>query len=355
MKKRFTRFIAMIVLLSTIATNVFASTLNIDSETHKDKFNEFEYFDKEYNIESFHKDLLELKPGLNSDEVKLYTQDYIDAYNMFKDMYPEISSKEIAKKASSSLLNKMDYLVDDYEYYKSKNSKVSYEPDGYELVVNYINENLNPGYEATLDTTEKNIAILKKNLDKMNKSDKELAMLYIEDMELEDKLKGENSYTIENTMSRSNNSEKEASLKAVAYAKKYWKNYNSSYPDWDADCANFVSQCLYAGEKTMRHSYPKIDDSRNWFSYGSKKEPSQVSSTWRGANMFKWHWVSRSYAYKDFDLSKNGELSRLYNYAQAGYPISFLNSKDNAYHTLIITGFNNNRKDVGVRNHSGSV
>ena len=100
-------------------------------------------------------------------------------------MYPEISSKEIAKKARSSLLNKLDYLVDDNEYYKSKNGKGYYEPDGYELVVKYINENLNPGYEATLDTTEKNIEILKKNLDKMNKSDKDLALLYIEDMELE--------------------------------------------------------------------------------------------------------------------------------------------------------------------------
>ena len=188
MKKKVV-FLIIMLIIPAIMGNVFESRSNSDSEIHKDKFNEFEYFDKEYNIESFQKDLLELKPGLSSDEVKLYTQDYIDAYNMFKDMYPEISSKDIAKKASSSLLNKMDYLVDDNEYYKSKNGKVSYEPDGYELVVNYINENLNPGYEATLDTTEKNIEILKKNLDKMNESDKELALLYIEDMELEYKLK----------------------------------------------------------------------------------------------------------------------------------------------------------------------
>lgn len=189
MKKKVVFSIIMLIMAVTIG-NLFPSTSKIDSEIHKDKWKELEYSDKEYNIESFQKDLLELKPGLSSDEVKLYTQDYIDAYNMYKDMYPELSSKEIAKKASSSLLNKMDYLVDDYEYYKSKNGKVSYEPDGYELVVNYINENLNPGYEATLDTTEKNIEILKKNLDKMNKSDQELAMLYIEDMELEDKLNG---------------------------------------------------------------------------------------------------------------------------------------------------------------------
>ncbi len=189
MKKKVVFSIIMLIIAVSMG-NLFAQTSKIDSEIHKNKWKEFEYFDKEYNLESFHKDLLELKPGLSSDEVKLYTQDYIDAYNMFKDMYPELSSKEIAKKASSSLLNKIDYLVDDYEYYKSKNGKAYYEPDGYELVVNYINENLNPGYEATLDTTEKNIEILKKNLDKMNKSDKELAMLYIEDMELEEKLNG---------------------------------------------------------------------------------------------------------------------------------------------------------------------
>lgn len=184
MKKKVVLSIMMLIIAVTMGS-LFASTSKIGSKIHKDKWKEFEYFDKEYNIESFHKDLLELKSGLNRDEVKSYTKDYIDAYNVFKDMYPEISSKEIAKKARSSLLNKLDYLVDDNEYYKSKNGKGYYEPDGYELVVNYINENLNPGYEATLDTTEKNIAILKKNLDKMNKSDKELAMLYIEDMELE--------------------------------------------------------------------------------------------------------------------------------------------------------------------------
>lgn len=159
-KKKVVFLIIMLIIAATMG-NLFASTSNSDSEKHKDKWGEFEYFDKEYNIGSFYKDLLELKPGLNSDEVKLYSQDYIDAYNMYKDMYPEISIKEIAKKASSSLFNKLDYLVDDYEYYKSKNSKASYEPDGYELVANYINENLNPGYEATLDTTEKNIEILK--------------------------------------------------------------------------------------------------------------------------------------------------------------------------------------------------
>ena len=36
--------------------------------------------------------------------------------------------------------------------------------------------------------------------------------------------------------------------KAAAYADKYWKHYNRSYKEYrGVDCANFVSQCLYAG------------------------------------------------------------------------------------------------------------
>lgn len=51
--------------------------------------------------------------------------------------------------------------------------------------------------------------------------------------------------------------------KAAAYADKYWKNYNRSYKEYrGVDCANFVSQCLYAG------GMPKTDDwypqSVNW-------------------------------------------------------------------------------------------
>ena len=35
---------------------------------------------------------------------------------------------------------------------------------------------------------------------------------------------------------------------AAAYADKYWKNYNRTYREYrGVDCANFVSQCLYAG------------------------------------------------------------------------------------------------------------
>ena len=248
MKKRFTLLIAMMMLLTAMSTNVFASSANNNSEVSPKEWQEwFNGLSKEeqlsvnyelvqtlrlsdkdiewlnwynslskeeqlavnyvpskvlkvfstnevlkvniddiYETKTFLIELQNLYPTMETESINQYISSYIEIFNMYRGMYPNLSNKAIAEKAKANMLNKIEYMVDDNEYYKSKNSKVSYEPDGYELVVNYINENLNPGYEATLDTTEKNIEILKKNLDKMNKSDKELALLYIEDMESED-------------------------------------------------------------------------------------------------------------------------------------------------------------------------
>lgn len=245
MKKRFTLLIAMVMLLTAMATNVFASSANNNSEVSPKEWQEWfnglskeeqlsvnyelvqtlrlsdkdiEWLnwynslskeeqlavnyvpskvlkvfsanevskvniDDKYETKTFLIELQNLYPTMETESINQYITSYIEIFNMYKGMYPNLSNKAIAEKAKANMLNKIEYMIDDNEYYKSKNRKVSYEPDGYELVVNYINENLNPGYEATLDTTEKNIEILKKNLDKMNKSDKELALLYIEDME----------------------------------------------------------------------------------------------------------------------------------------------------------------------------
>ena len=39
--------------------------------------------------------------------------------------------------------------------------------------------------------------------------------------------------------------------KAIEYAKKWWNKRNSNYYSYSQDCANFVSQCLYAGGLSM--------------------------------------------------------------------------------------------------------
>ncbi len=42
-----------------------------------------------------------------------------------------------------------------------------------------------------------------------------------------------------------------AGMAAVVYANRYAENYNASYPTFDGDCTNFVSQCVYAGGEAM--------------------------------------------------------------------------------------------------------
>ena len=125
------------------------------------------------------------------------------------------------------------------------------------------------------------------------------------------------------------------------YIEKYADegHYNSAFPDWTfpyGDCANFVSQCL-----NQIHPMFKIDDnidnSDNWFSYGNVQDDNKVSRTWRGADMFKWHWVDFGYGFKDFYLNAPNAVELIYNYAEKGLPISFFKKgKKDAFHTAII-------------------
>jgi hypothetical protein len=82
---------------------------------------------------------------------------------------------------------------------------------------------------------------------------------------------------------------------AIDYAKAYYDDYNSDYPDWSTppyggDCANFISQCLYAGGKSMRGtpgSQSAAENVSNWFSQGTALSTTNVSQTWRGAEYFE--------------------------------------------------------------------
>lgn len=128
---------------------------------------------------------------------------------------------------------------------------------------------------------------------------------------------------------------------AVDYALDYIQDYNSSYPDWTSeggDCANFVSQCLYAGGKSMKGTpgtQSAADNWSNWFSTGSSLNTKNVSSTWRGAAAFRDYWQTNSTGYKKFTSMS----SSAYDYGYSGDAISLLNSNGRAYHTLIIVGY----------------
>ena len=51
-------------------------------------------------------------------------------------------------------------------------------------------------------------------------------------------------------------------IAARDYAYRYYKNYNSAYTKYSSDCANFVSQCLYAGGVPTSSEWRK--DTTTW-------------------------------------------------------------------------------------------
>ncbi|MFI0234207.1 amidase domain-containing protein [Streptomyces sp. NPDC017086] len=76
----------------------------------------------------------------------------------------------------------------------------------------------------------------------------------------------------------------------VAYAQKYWKNYNPAYPDFNGqgaggDCTNFVSQALKAGG--WKHAPGYTNDFHKWFGNSDIQSDSFV-----GVNEFSWFALS---------------------------------------------------------------
>ncbi|EFM38846.1 hypothetical protein HMPREF0379_1487 [[Eubacterium] yurii subsp. margaretiae ATCC 43715] len=206
-------------------------------------------------IESFIEESISQKPNIEIEKINEYSDNFLSIYKLYKEFYPNETKQAIIEKATTNVLNKIENTVDETEYREGKYrySSLKDEPDGYEWIVNYINDNLNPNYDATLDTTEMNIEILKKNMNKMPEKTKNLATLYIEDMEGDSNSIKNHSNASPKINMLSIESEKENASAAVSYAKRYWKNYNSDYPNWGLYCANFVFQCLYAGNKEMKN------------------------------------------------------------------------------------------------------
>lgn len=142
---------------------------------------------------------------------------------------------------------------------------------------------------------------------------------------------------------------------AIRYANEYnGKKRNSAFRDFSAnggDCANFVSQILYKGGMTFRNGSP-IDNSKYWFCNG--KNLNQISSTWRGASMFRWHWQSR--AGKITKVSATDTKSKfktaVYDKTYQGDAMSLLTKEGTPYHTIFITNRNTSSQDFKYAAHS---
>ena len=118
--------------------------------------------------------------------------------------------------------------------------------------------------------------------------------------------------------------------KAVAYADKYWENYNPAYHNYNpdgGDCANFTSQCLYAGGLQM--------DSK-WKASGT---PLRGSVAWINATGLK-NYLSENVG-KSFDshLNFSGSLTEVQKRVAKGDAVFYWNAKRNRYgHAAICVG-----------------
>lgn len=209
MKKRFALFVTVSMGLIMSMTNAFAesdnipkmksqsiehfSTLkqdNVEEELiviHQDDVNALNSNEIEdrYGVKAFRAELKKVKPNLELSSINRYVSTYIEIFNMYKEMNPHLSNETIAERAKANMLNKIEFEIDDSD--KHITDRSAKEPDGYEVIVNFINENLKPDYHATLETTKENIDILKKNMNNLPDKFKDMALLYIEDMEAGEK------------------------------------------------------------------------------------------------------------------------------------------------------------------------
>lgn len=136
--------------------------------------------------------------------------------------------------------------------------------------------------------------------------------------------------------------------KAKAYIDNYWENYNPAYPTFHGgggDCANFVSQVIYAG------GMPWVDDGNpnhytwfnNWYckpGASNKDGDKRISLSWKLAASFKRHLEKRAaktlvISYKDA-IHNMKDLSRQ---VFVGDPVQFCYADGTPYHTLIVTGY----------------
>ncbi len=152
--------------------------------------------------------------------------------------------------------------------------------------------------------------------------------------------------------------------KAKAYIDKYWKSYNPAYPSFHhggGDCANFISQVLYAG------GMPWADDknpanhkkSVNWYckpGATGKDSERRITFSWKIAAVFKAHWINRVEVHKIYSYTEAIQnMNNLSREVFLGDVVQFCYSSGVPYHTLAVTGYNRdpeyNVRDIVLASH----
>lgn len=231
---------------------------------------------------------------------------------------------------------------------------------------------------ATMDKKGKNIIFLLDNMNLLNLEQREI-QYYIVGYNHLIKMKSEKrklqkylqEIKVTNSQVRETNSHYDR-MAARSYAHTYCgkkmgvfdsEGYNiNDYPVFDTikyphnDCANFASQCIFAGGKAMVGS--KYGDANAWFCHTKDSSKlSLISYTWRAAGGFKTYWKTRSaysevkmkdaYAMKDF-------INNVYKQLYYGDIIQLADAHGAPWHTLNVTAYSTElyRTDIGYTTHS---
>lgn len=89
-------------------------------------------------------------------------------------------------------------------------------------------------------------------------------------------------------------------LEAVKYAERWWDDRNPAYQNFQDNCTNFISQCLYAGDTPMR-GYPNIR--KGWW-----QQDGQWSWSWAVAHSFHWYLSGETAGLRAKQLEKPEDL-----------------------------------------------
>ncbi|CAG7589161.1 hypothetical protein PEPTYR26121_00962 [Peptoniphilus tyrrelliae] len=321
MKRRFTLLIAMVMLLTAMATNVFA--YNSESIEHE----------KMYSVSSDsieYEDLMELK-----EDVKAINNDYdLEEELIFETEVGEIINKynnnkiDFREKATSLNYNDREEVI--AEILKIYDLSSTDEKLKLDIYVRGALETL-----ITENPTRQTM-----NLEKAFNS------IY------------ENQYNEKDNLSlRASNQDHFDYLDAIWYAHNYYENYNSNYPDLSGpiggDCANFVSQILhYGGYRTDNKWYIK----RKNYKYNNPKDITELNyswdladpSPWISAKYFNNYWsnIVKTETIDDDDFVNKNMFNKL-NFFK-GDTVQLLRKKYFSYygyHTMYITDYTNNSKN----------
>lgn len=311
----------IILSITLLSTTVFAEEKNsiINENVAKKEINE--YISEQYS-------------ELSDSERKALADDiYLEKYNTYlvNTLSTENTNDDISDIAYENMMEQEKYIVKLINEHNSEKTSI----DNWEYNLNYLKTN----YDEIITLKDINRVYVD---------------LYIEDYEIVESLKTEPKSNINGIRTYSTTYK---FADAVKYAKKYYEDYNSEYPNWKSyggDCANFISQCLYAGGKSMKGTpgtTSAADNKSNWFSKGKSCNTKNVSATWRSANAFREYWSKKASSSKKF--KSVGADS--YKYGFSGDAISLLNKNGRAYHTLIIVGYDVINKDFVVATHTSNT